>query len=124
MPLAYRIDGDIVTISGDYAEPGQWRSLLAAVAGDPGYRPGSCFVRDLRGSAHPVSVEAVMGIIDVVRQFWEPLNVRRAAIVTGPVESDPAVIAHALADADDIPLRTFTTYDDALAWLREGSRTG
>ena len=46
---------------------------------------------------------------------------RRAAIVTGPIESDPAVIAHALADAEDIPLRAFTTYDEAVAWLREGA---
>jgi hypothetical protein len=52
-----------------------------------------------------------------VRQFWNQLGVRRAAIVTGPVESDPAVIAHALADAEDMSLRTFTTYEDAIGWL-------
>jgi hypothetical protein len=122
--LAYRIDGDIVTISGDYAEPEEWHALLAAVGADPAYRPGSCFLRDLRGSAHPVSAESVVGIIAVVRRFWDRLGVRRAAIVTGPVESDPAVIAHALADAEDIPLQAFTAYDDAVAWLRRGTAAG
>jgi hypothetical protein len=119
MALAYRIDADIVTITGDYAESGQWMALLGAIARDPAYRPGASFLRDLRGSAHPVSAEAVIGIIAVVRTFWARLGVRRAAIVTGPVESDPAVIAHALADAEDIPLQAFTSYDDAVAWLRQ-----
>jgi hypothetical protein len=122
MALAYQIDPAqrIVTITGDYAEAGGWRVLLSSIAADPDYRPGSSFIRDLRASAHPVSAEAVIGIIAVVREFWGALGAHRAAIVTRPGIDDPAVVAHALADHEQIPLRAFTSYDDAVAWLREG----
>lgn len=120
MPLTYRIDSahGIVTITGDYTEAGGWRELLGAVARDPEYRRGFNFIRDLRDSAHPVSADAVIGIIAVVREFWGTLGARRAAIVTGPGMDIPAVIAHALATDEQIPLRAFTEYDDAVAWLR------
>jgi hypothetical protein len=122
MPLAYRIDSaeGIVTIVGDYADADAWRALLMEVAADPEYRRGFNFLRDLRASAHPVSAETVIGIIRVVGEFWHHLGARRAAIVTKPGINDPALIAHALADAEQIPLRAFTSYDDAVKWLRAG----
>jgi hypothetical protein len=122
MPLTYRIDGakGIVTITGDYAEAADWRVLLGTVAQDPNYRRGFSFIRDLRASANPVSAQAVVGIIAVVGEFWAQLGVRRAAIVTRPGIDDPAVIAHALAADEHIPLRAFTSYDDAVRWVREG----
>ncbi len=121
MPLTYRIAAAerIVTITGDYAEPAEWRQLLGAVAQDPAYRPGFSFIRDLRWSEHPVSPEAVIGIIGVVREFWGRLGAHRAAIVTRPGIDNPAMIAHALADHEHLPLRAFTTYEDAIAWIRE-----
>lgn len=121
MALSYRIDPAqrIVTITGDYAEATEWRTLLAAVAADPAYGPGFSFIRDLRASTHPVSAEAVIGIIAVVRAFWPLLGARRAAIVTRPGIDDAALVAHALADDEHIPLRAFTSYDDAAAWLVE-----
>ena len=121
MPLTYRIDPDerLVTITGDYAEPEEWRRMLTAVASDPQFGPGFSFLRDLRFSAHPVSADAVIGIIAVVRDFWGRLRAHRAAIVTRPGIDNPAMIAHALADHEHIPLRAFTTYDDAVAWLRQ-----
>lgn len=123
MALTYRIDaaGGFVIITGDYADAGSWRTLLAAVAADPDYRPGFSFIRDLRRSAHPVGADTVAGIIAVVREFWPVLGARRAAIVTRPGIDDPAVIAHALAAYEHIPLRAFSTYEDAVAWLREGT---
>lgn len=126
MPLEYRIDPArrIVTITGDYADAGGWRVLLAAVASDPDYRRGFSFLRDLRQSEHPVSGTIVIGIISVVREFWERLGVHRAAIVTGTAINDPAVIAHALADDQRIPLRAFTSYDDAVSWLQQGAPRG
>jgi hypothetical protein len=122
MPLTYRIDPaqGIVTITGDYEEAGGWRVLLEAVSRDPAYARGFSFIRDLRASAHPVDAQAVMGIIAVVREFWGALGARRAAIVTKAGMDDPAVIAHALADDEQIPLRAFTSYEDALEWVREG----
>ena len=122
MPLTYRINANdrIVTITGDYAEAGGWRELLAAVGRDPEYRRGFNFIRDLRDSEHPVSADTVIGIIAVVREYWGALGARRAAIVTGPGMDTPAVIAHALATEERLPLRAFTAYDDAVVWLREG----
>ena len=121
MTLAYRVDPahSIVTITGDYADAGDWRALLTAVAHDPDFRPGFSFIRDLRESVHPVSPETVVGILAVVREFWAELGVRRAAIVTRPGIDGPAVVAEALAEDGHIPLRAFTSYDDAVDWLQE-----
>jgi hypothetical protein len=122
MPLAYRIDPaqEVVTITGDYADAAGWRVLLNAVAHDPDYRRGFNFIRDLRDSVHPVSSATVVGIIAVVRQYWDTLGATRAAIVTRPGIDYPAVVAEALADEEHIALRAFTSYDDAVNWLKEG----
>lgn len=122
MPLSYSIDPaqGIVTITGDYADAAEWRVLLTAVGRDAAYRRGFSFIRDLRSSEHPVSAQTVIGIMAVVREFWGQLGVRRAAIVTGHSIADPAVIAHALAEESHIPLRAFSSYDDAVRWVREG----
>lgn len=122
MPLSYSIDPaqGIVTVTGDYADAAEWRVLLTAVSRDAEYKRGFSFIRDLRGSKHPVSAQTVVGIMAVVREFWAHLAPRRAAIVTGLTIADPAVIAHALADDQHIPLRTFSSYDDAVRWVRDG----
>ena len=121
MTLTYRIDVEqgLVTISGDYAAPDEWRALLNDVKRDPLCRPGFAFLRDLRRSAHPVTPETVVGIIAVVRELWSQLGVRRAAMVTRPGIDIPAMVAHALAEVEQIPLRVFTSYDEALQWLAE-----
>ena len=120
MPLSYSIDPlvGIVTITGDYAQAADWHALLSAVARDPSYRRGFAFLRDLRGSNHPVGAEAVVGIIAVVQEFWDQLGVRRAAILTRPGIDSPAVIAQALAEDARIALDVFTSYEEAIAWLR------
>lgn len=122
MPLNYDIDADrrIITITGDYAEPNEWRVLLTAIAADPRSRGGFGFLRDVRESAHPVSAQSVAGIIAVVRQFWNVLGARRAAVLTRPGIDIPATVAHALAEDEHLPLRTFNSYDDAVAWLNGG----
>ena len=119
MPLAYEIDPRrrIVTITGEYAEPAEWRALLAAIGDDPAYPGGCSFLRDLRDSRHPVTPESVMGIMTVVGEFWAQLQVRRAAIVTRPGIDPAATVAHALAEDRRLPLRAFTSHDDAIAWL-------
>lgn len=122
MPLSYRIDpaARLVTITGDYAEPAEWRQLLTAISGDAGYGSGFSFIRDLRDSEHPVSAASVIGIIGVVREFWGRLGAHRAAIVTRPGIDDPAMVAHALADHEHLPLRAFTSMDEAVAWATGG----
>jgi hypothetical protein len=127
MSLSYRIDGDakIVVITGDYADAEGWRAILSAIANDAAYRRGFNFLRDLRNADHPVSVEAVIGIVTVVRKFWSVLGVARAAIVTRPGTVDyPAVVAQALAEDQHIALQAFPSYDDAVAWLNDPSATG
>lgn len=121
MPLTYRIDPHtrVVTITGDYANADEWRKLLGAIAADPQYRRGFNFIRDLRESRHPVDAATVIGIIGIVRQHWLALGARRAAIVMGVHDSDPALVAHALASHHDLPIRAFTSYDDAVQWLGE-----
>lgn len=121
MALTYRIDSAkrLVTILGDYADAPAWRALLSTIAADPKYQRGYSFIRDLRDSAHPVSAQTVIDIIAVVREFWERLGARRAAIITRPGIDDPALVAHALADAERMPLRAFNSYDDAVRWLGE-----
>lgn len=122
MPLGYDIDAAdrIVTITGDYAQPSEWRALLMAVAEDPQYRPGYGFLRDLRHSVHPVSADVVMGIIAVVQEFWGRLGAKRAAILTRPGIDIPATVAHALAEDERLPLRAFNSHEDAVRWLIHG----
>lgn len=122
MPLSYDIDPGqrIITITGDYAEPAEWRILLGAIAADPRSPRGYGFLRDLRLSSNPVSAESVAGIIAVVRQFWSVLGARRAAILTRPGIDMPATVAHALAEDERLPLRAFNSYDDAVGWLNGG----
>ena len=97
MALDYRIDtaNRIVTITGDYTDGAGWREMLSAVAADPDYRRGFGFLRDVRASEHPVDAATVIGIIAVVREFWDVLGVRRAAILTRRTVDNPAVMAHA-----------------------------
>jgi hypothetical protein len=126
MPLSYQIDAGarIVRILGDYAEPREWHTLLAAIAADQRTTNGYGFLRDLRHSGAPVSAESVVGIIAVVRQFWSTLGVRRAAIATRPGIDVPAMVAEALAEDERIPLRAFNSYEEAVAWLQEGDPAG
>ena len=118
--LSYAIDTDarLVTITGDYTNAAGWRALLSAVAADPRYRRGSGFIRDLRAAEHPVDAKTVIGIIAVVREFWDVLGVSRAAMVTRLAIDTPATVAEALAQDQRVALRAFTSYEDALTWVR------
>ena len=119
MPLIYAINAELglITITGEYAAANEWHELLARLLADPRREAGMAVLRDLRGATKPVDVETVVGIVRVVTRFWPHLQPRRAAVLT-PLAIDPsALVAQALADAQDIPLRTFTSYDEALAWL-------
>ena len=122
MPLVYDIDEArrLITITGEYAAAEEWRDLLSRILDDPRRKAGFGFLRDLRKATTPVDAATVVGIIDVVKRFWPILQPSRAAVLT-PLKVDPAaLVAHALADAQHIPLRTFTSYEDALEWLEEG----
>jgi hypothetical protein len=120
MPLAYTIDPTqrIITITGEYAGADEWRALLDRVLNDPQRQPGFAFLRDLRSATTPVTAATVVGVMDVVRQLWPLLQPAGIAVLT-PLEVDPAALtAHAIADAEDMPLKVFRSYDDAVEWLR------
>jgi hypothetical protein len=126
MPLAYTIDPQarLVTITGEYAAAEEWNQLLGRILRDPRRGTGFVYLRDLREATTPVGAETVVGIIRVVRRYWTELQAVRAAVLT-PRQFDPAaLVAHALADAQEIPLRVFTSEEEALAWLRQGTAAG
>ncbi|HEY3159131.1 MAG TPA: hypothetical protein VGJ78_09260 [Vicinamibacterales bacterium] len=122
MPLAYTIDADerLIVITGDYADAGEWRTLLARVMNDERRAPGFAFLRDLREASRPVDAETVVQVMEVVRRFWPYVQPSRAAILTRHDENPAALVAHALADAQQLPVRAFNSHDEAMAWLREG----
>jgi hypothetical protein len=121
MPLAYLIDVDqrLVVITGEYADADEWADLLGRVLADPLRQPGFGFLRDLRGATVPVDAATVVRLMAVVRRFWPRLQPSRAAIVT-PLHADAAaLVALAVADTEDLPFRLFTSYDEAMEWLRQ-----
>lgn len=119
MALTYAIDPSkrLVVITGEYATQDDWRELLAAVLRDPAYQRGFSFLRDLRKATTPVDADTVARIVDVVRAAWGALGPERAAIVTPRDMQDAAMVAHALADDAQMPIRAFTSYEAALDWL-------
>ena len=126
MALSYTIDTDrnLIVITGEYADAREWERLLTLVLADPQRRPGCCVLRDQRGGTTPVDAATVVLIMDVVRRFWSRLEVRRAAIVMARELDPPALVAHAIADADNIPIQAFTSYEAALDWLMGAGRSG
>ena len=122
MALRYEIDRiqQLVTITGEYSNAAEWEDLFRRVQADPRLRPGYAFLRDLRGASTPVSAATVVEIIAVVRRFWSHLRPSRAAIVTPRDVDSAALVAHALADAENLPLQAYTSYETALNWLRAG----
>ena len=120
MPLSYTVDPTqrLITISGEYADAEEWKALLARVLHDPRRDPGFNFLRDLRTATTPVDAATVVSLMEVVRRFWPLLQPSRAAVLT-PLEFDSAAMAaYAIAEAEGMPMRVFSSYDDAVEWLR------
>ena len=120
MGLSYSIDvaEQLVTITGEYSAAQEWQELLGRILADPRRGPGFAFLRDLRQATRPVDAATVVAISAVVRQFWPHLRPKRVAILTRNEIDPAAMVAHALADADNMPLQAFNSYDAAMAWLR------
>ena len=122
MPLDYTIDpaARLIVITGEYSDASEWRSLFARLLTDERRASGFAFLRDLRAATKPVDADTVVQIMEVVRRFWPQLQPSRAAILTRHDEDPAALVAHALADAEHLPVRAFNSHDEAMAWLREG----
>ena len=119
MALEYTIDPSqrLVIITGEYGDDAEWRDVLERVLADPAYAAGFSFLRDLRHARHPVTPQVVARIVAVVRAAWPRLQPHRAAMVAPRDLDSPVMVAHALADDAEIPLRAFTSYEAALEWL-------
>ena len=119
MGLEYAIDAAraVVTITGECVRASEWELLLARAIADPAWRPGLVALLDQRHGRQSMDVAAVMETMAIVFRVWPTLGLRRAAIVTRHDILAPALVAHALADAENIPIRSFTSYDVALEWL-------
>ena len=119
--IDYAIDPGqkLIVITGDYATPEQWMELLGRLRADPQRQPGFAVLRDLRGARENADVQAIVGIIDVIRRMWPHLQLSRAAVVTTDA-IDTAAASQVLAAEQQIPLRAFTSYQSAVEWLRDG----
>jgi hypothetical protein len=121
-PLAYEVDPAerIVTISGEYGTPDDWRTLLTQILHDPLMQPGFAFLRDRRGVAAEVEIATVVGVVDAIRRFWPHIRPSRAAILVSRGCDPRAIAASGLADGHGLSIKAFTSYDEAVTWLRQG----
>ena len=121
MPLSYSVDptAGIVTISGDYAGVEEWMRLLTTIAVDPHCPRGCAYLRDLRDGTVPTDAATVASVMESIGKAWQAVKPRRAAILTREEDRITAQVTGALADAQKLPIRAFTSYEDAMTWLRE-----
>ena len=120
MTLTYTIDSGqrIITILGDYAGAEEWKALLSAVLHDSRYAPHFGFLRDLRAATTPVDAATVVGVMEALQAFWPLLQPSRMAVLTTREIDTAALTAHAWADGADMPLKVFSSYQDAVEWLQ------
>src|SRR4051812_39760407 len=122
MPLIYTVDTTdrIVTITGDYAGVEEWMRLLTAIAVDPNCPRGCAYLRDLRDGTVPTDTATVVSVMESIGKAWHTLKPRRAAILTAQEDNITAQVTQALADSQKLPVRAFTSHEEAMTWLRQG----
>ena len=121
MALHYTIDETqrLVTVVGQHGNEEDWKALLSRVFHDPRYRSGFAFLRDLRAETTVLDAASARRMMLAVSGFWTYLQPSRAAIVTS-AEVPLDMAAHIFADRDALPVRVFTSYEQAREWLRHG----
>ena len=119
MALAYRVDPAqrLVTITGEYANAAEWLKLAGKVLRDKQVEAGFGFLRDLRGATRVPDTSMVVSAFQVVQRFWPSVTPLKAAILTDRDDNSVANVAQALADGHNLPIRVFTTYEEAIEWL-------
>ena len=123
LKLNYIVDRHerLITIVGEYGEAAEWRALLRRMLHDPRIQPGFAILRDRRSAPTPADVEVIVSVMDAIRRFWPHIQPSRAAILISR-ETDPIrLAAYSLAQACGLSVATFTSYDEARRWLREGN---
>ena len=113
-----------MTITGEYGTAEDWRTLLTNILHDPFLQPGFAFLRDRRGVAADVEIATVVAVVDAIRRFWPHIRPSRAAILVSRGCDPRAIAASALADGHGLSIKAFTSYDEAVTWLRQGLAAG
>ena len=121
MPLTYKIDPgrSLVTIAGPYATATEWLILLGLVRRDPALPSPSNFLRDLRGADRPPNQAMASATFNVVQRFWSELGVRKWAVLTDAADDAVPLMMQTLGEQNDLAIRVFTSYIDAVTWLQE-----
>jgi hypothetical protein len=121
MSLEYRVDAErrLVVISGEFGAPREWLTLVGRLLKDRRVNAGHAFLRDLRGVNQTHSASTVLAVFYVVQRFWPNFKPSRGAIVTDERNHYAGQVAQALADTNQLPIRLFTSYDDAVRWLTD-----
>lgn len=117
--LAYTVDPAhrLVTITGEYANAADWLKLAGKVLRDKRVKAGFAFLRDLRGAKKVPDASVVVAAFQVVQRFWPSVTPLKAAILTDSDDNSAVLVAQALADSHNLPIRVFTTYEEAVEWL-------
>ena len=123
MALEYTIDPgrQIITITGEFASATEWLLLTGRLRRDPLFKPHSKFLRDQRGATHPPNSAMAAAIFNVIQRFWPELQVARWAIVTEHATDVIPITMQALGEQAGLPIRVFTSTDDAIEWLDAGA---
>lgn len=123
MALTYTVEPGVrlVTITGEYGDATQWQQLAQRMLADTRLQSGFSFIRDLRGGQHRATDATILETFDVVRRFWPLFKPSKAAIVTRREDATVAMVVQALADGQDLPIRTFDSYEAALDWIGAAS---
>ena len=121
VPLRYSVDSQrrLVTISGDFRSPREWVTLASRLLRDPAVKGQFAFIRDLRGVSRMHSAATVLTVFRTVQRFWPTLAPSKGAIVTDQGNHHAAQVAQTLADAENLPIRAFTSYDEAIEWIAQ-----
>jgi len=119
MALDYTIDSrrQVVTITGEFASATEWLLLTGRLRRDPGFKPHSKFLRDVRGATHPPNNAMAAAIFKVIQRFWPELQVARWAVVTDHEYDAVPATMQALGEQAGLAIRVFTDPDEALDWL-------
>ena len=129
MPFSYQIDRGraLVTLTYGTDQPtiAQWRGVMDAVLGDPGFLTGMAFVSDRRRLIEAPSTAMIRQMAAYEYDHREQFGTCRWAVVTDQAalaEFGMARMSQAVLEGGDsrIELRPFTDMDKAVQWATTG----
>lgn len=98
-------------------DPDEGYATLEQLASHPDFEPGFGLLCDLREMTFEPTAEDVIAGTENVVQF-KPFLQSRIAFVSPPALEISSELSAALYGAQGLEARTFSDYDEALAWVR------